>query len=80
MHAMHAWLTVQMLWQMHGRTLQAVHKLIVCMRIFISGSLSLSGDCMGLHGISHMIVDCIQSMHISAHIVTVHHSVTAHSW
>ena len=34
MHTMHAWLTVQMLWQMHGRTLQAVHKLSVCMRIF----------------------------------------------
>ena len=34
MHAMHAWLTVQMLWQMHGRTLQAVHMLIVCMGIF----------------------------------------------
>ena len=31
MHTMHAWLTVQMLWQMHGRTLQAVHMLIVCM-------------------------------------------------
>ena len=26
---MHAWLTVQMLWQMHGRTQQAVHMLIV---------------------------------------------------
>ena len=26
---MHAWLTVQMLWQMHGGTLQAVYKLIV---------------------------------------------------
>ena len=34
MHTMHAWLTVQMLWQMHGRTLQAVHMLIVCMGIF----------------------------------------------
>ena len=34
MHTMHAWLTVQMLWQMHGRTLQAVHVLIVCMGIF----------------------------------------------
>ena len=31
MHTKHAWLTVQMLWQMHGRTLQAVHMLIVCM-------------------------------------------------
>ena len=31
MHAMHAWLTVQMLWQMHGWTLQVVHMLIVCM-------------------------------------------------
>ena len=29
MHTMHAWLTVQMLWQMHGRTLQVVHMLIV---------------------------------------------------
>ena len=34
MHAMHAWLTVQMLWQMHGRTLQAVHMLSVCMGMF----------------------------------------------
>ena len=34
MHTMHAWLTVQMLWQMQGRTLQAVHMLIVCMGIF----------------------------------------------
>ena len=34
MHTMHAWLTVQMLWQMHGRTLQAVHMLIVCMGMF----------------------------------------------
>ena len=34
MHTMHAWLTVQVLWQMHGRTLQAVHMLIVCMGIF----------------------------------------------
>ena len=34
MHTMHAWLTVQMLWQMHGRTLRAVHMLIVCMGIF----------------------------------------------
>ena len=31
MHTMHAWLTVQMLWHMHGRTLQVVHMLIVCM-------------------------------------------------
>ena len=31
MHTIHAWLTVQMLWQVHGRTLQAVHMLIVCM-------------------------------------------------
>ena len=31
---MHVWLTVQMLWQMHGRTLQAVHMLLVCMGIF----------------------------------------------
>ena len=34
MHTMHAWLTVQMLWQMHGRPEQAVHMLIVCMGIF----------------------------------------------
>ena len=34
MHTMHSWLTVQMLWQMHGRTLQAVHNLFVWMRIF----------------------------------------------
>ena len=34
MHTMHACLTVQMLWQMHGRTMQAVHMLIVCMGIF----------------------------------------------
>ena len=34
MHTMHAWLTLQMLWQMHGRTQQAVHMLIVCMGIF----------------------------------------------
>ena len=34
MHTMHAWLTVQLLWQMHGRTLQAVHMLIVCMGRF----------------------------------------------
>ena len=33
MHTMLAWLTVQMLWQMHGRTLQAVHMLIFCMGI-----------------------------------------------
>ena len=33
-HTMHAWLTMQMLWQMHGGTLQAVHMLIVCMGIF----------------------------------------------
>ena len=26
---MHVWLTVQMLWQMHGRTMQAIYKLIV---------------------------------------------------
>ena len=35
MHTMHAWLTVQMLWQMHGRTLQAVHMLIICMGIIL---------------------------------------------
>ena len=34
MQSMHAWLTVQMLWQMHGRTLQAVHMLIVGMGMF----------------------------------------------
>ena len=34
MHTMHAWLTLQMLWQMHGRTRQAMHKLFVCIRIF----------------------------------------------
>ena len=34
MHTIHAWLTMQMLSQMHGRTLQAVHMLIVCMGIF----------------------------------------------
>ena len=34
MHTMHAWLNVQMLWQMHGRTRQAVHMLIVCMGMF----------------------------------------------
>ena len=28
---MHAWLTVQILWQMHGRTLQIVYRHIVCM-------------------------------------------------
>ena len=32
MHTMHAWLTVQMLWQMHGRTLQAVHNPFVCIK------------------------------------------------
>ena len=42
---MHAWLTVQMLWQMHGRTLLAVHMLIVCMGMFYSVSPPLSGDC-----------------------------------
>ena len=47
MHTMHAWLTVQMLWQMHGRTLQAVHMLIVCMGIFSSVSPPLRGDCTG---------------------------------
>ena len=34
MHTMHTWLTVHMLWQMHGRTLPAVHMLIVCMGMF----------------------------------------------
>ena len=34
MHTMHAWLTVPMLCQMHGRALHAVHMLIVCMGIF----------------------------------------------
>ena len=34
MHALYAWLTVQMLWQMHARTLQAAHMLIVCMGMF----------------------------------------------
>ena len=47
MHTMHAWLTVQMLWQMHARTLQAVHMLFVCMGIFSSVSPPLSGDCTG---------------------------------
>ena len=27
-----------------------------------------------------MIIDCVQSMHMSAHIVSVHHSVTTRSW
>ena len=48
MHTMHAWLTVRMLWQMHGRTLQAVHMLIVCMGIFSSVSPPSCGDCTGL--------------------------------
>ena len=34
MHTMHACLTVQMLWQMHGRKLQAVHMLTVCVGMF----------------------------------------------
>ena len=29
---------------------------------------------------AHMNVDCVQSMHVSADIVSVHHSVTTHSW
>ena len=29
---------------------------------------------------AHMNVDCVQSMHMSMDIVSVHHSVTTHSW
>ena len=29
---------------------------------------------------AHMNVDCVQSIHMSADIVIVHHSVTIHSW
>ena len=29
---------------------------------------------------AHMNVDCVQSMHMSVDIVSVHHSVTTHSW
>ena len=29
---------------------------------------------------AHMNVDCVQSMHLSADIVSEHHSVTTHSW
>ena len=29
---------------------------------------------------AHMNVDSVQSMHMSANIVIVHHSVTTHSW
>ena len=29
---------------------------------------------------AHTNVDCVQSMHMSADIVSVHHSVTTHSW
>ena len=47
MHTVHEWLTVQMLWQMYGRTLQAVHKLIVSMGIFYCFSPPVCGDCTG---------------------------------
>ena len=29
---------------------------------------------------AHMNVDCVQSMHMSADIVSVHHSVSTHCW
>ena len=29
---------------------------------------------------AHMTGDCVQSMHMSVDIVSVHHSVTTHSW
>ena len=29
---------------------------------------------------AHMNVDCVQSMHMSVDIISVHHSVTTHSW
>ena len=29
---------------------------------------------------AHMNVDCVQSMHMSANIVIMHHSVTTRSW
>ena len=54
MHTMHAWLTVQMLWQMHGRTLQAVHMLIVCMGIFLDILKRESTVMWGLHRIVHI--------------------------
>ena len=78
MHHMHVWLTVQMLWLMHGRTLQAVHNLVVCMRTFYSDGTSLSGDCTGWCTYDRRLF--IVCMHMSAHIVSVHHSVTTHSW
>ena len=70
---MHAWLTVQMLWQMHGRTLQAVHMLIVCM-VIIHHYVGIAQDC------AHRIVDCAQREYKCAHIVLLQHSVTTHSW
>ena len=45
---MHAWLTANAMADAWGRTLQAVHKLIVCLGMFSSVSPPLSGDCTGL--------------------------------
>ena len=63
---LHAWLTVQMRWQMHGRTLQAVCKLIVytaCSIVLVHRSVGIAQDC------AHRDVDCVRSMNICAHIV-----------
>ena len=65
MHTMHAWLTVQMLWQMHVRTLQAVHMLIVCMGIFESVSPPLCGDCTGLCTLYHRL--CSEGVQVCAY-------------
>ena len=77
MHTMHAWLTVQMLWQMYGRALQALHMLIVCMGMFYSVSPRLSGDgtksCTEDHRLCSEEYKC-------AHMVMMQHSVTTHSW
>ena len=61
MHAMHAWLTVQMLWQMHGRTLQAVHmhdclhgNIRRCSKEIVYRYVGIAQDC------AHRIIDCAQ--------------------
>ena len=76
-HYAYAWLTLQMLWQMHGRTLQAVHMLIVCMeysKVLVHRQVGIARDR------AHRITDCAQRMKKCAHIVMMQHSVTTHSW
>ena len=71
MHTMHAWLTVQMLWQMHGRTLQAVHNMHKEIEYRYVG---IAREC------AHRIKDCAQREYKCAHIVMLQHSITTHSW